>query len=144
MRARQTEQTEQRFRTIADFTYDWEYWINENNELIYNSPAAERITGYPQSAFLNNPSLLEEIIHPEDRLKMQEHFALERESQRSFSLDFRIHNATGEERWIGHACQPVETKDGQWIGRRISNRDITDRKLAEQALLRSERSNCHG
>jgi len=37
-------QSEQRFRTVADFTIDSEYWIGPDNNLIYQSPSIERIT----------------------------------------------------------------------------------------------------
>ena len=39
-------EAEFRYRTVADFTYDWEYWENQDGELVYNSPSCERITGY--------------------------------------------------------------------------------------------------
>ena len=43
-------------------------------------------------------------------------------------------------RWISHVCQPVYDKEGQPIGRRGSNRDITDRKRAEEELNASRMS----
>lgn len=39
-------ESELKFRTVADFTYDWEYWINEKDEIVYISPSCERVTGY--------------------------------------------------------------------------------------------------
>lgn len=39
-------QTEEKYRTVADFTYDWEYWINAEGSYNYVSPSCERITGY--------------------------------------------------------------------------------------------------
>jgi PAS domain S-box-containing protein len=49
-------------------------------------------------------------------------------------MDFRIINRSGEIRWISHYCQPVYSKDGVFIGRRGSNRDITERKETEETL----------
>ena len=40
---------------------------------------------------------------------------------------------------IEHFCQPVYGADGNYLGRRGSNRDITERKRADQALRESER-----
>ena len=38
--------SEQRFRAVADFCYDWEYWLAPDGRLLYVSPSCERITGY--------------------------------------------------------------------------------------------------
>ena len=37
---------------LADFTYDWEYWLNPEGKLVYISPSCERITGYHSDAFI--------------------------------------------------------------------------------------------
>ena len=45
---------ELRYRTVADFTYDWEYWISQNGTMLYVSPSCQRITGYRQVDFIEN------------------------------------------------------------------------------------------
>jgi signal transduction histidine kinase len=55
-------------------------------------------------------------------------------------MDFRIITRTGEERFISHYCQGVFGKDGEWLGRRASNRDISIRKHAEMELRRVNRA----
>jgi signal transduction histidine kinase len=45
---------------------------------------------------------------------------------------FRILTRDGEVRWLGHACQPVYNKAGEFLGRRASNRDITEQVQAEE------------
>ncbi len=45
-------ESEEKYRTIADFTYDWEYWISPDNKYIYISPSCERVTGYQQNEFM--------------------------------------------------------------------------------------------
>ena len=130
---------EERFRTVADFTYDWEYWLSTDGELIYNSPSCERITGRPALHFIHSPYLLVDIVHPEDRAAMEKHALDELQTDQVYALDFRILTPDGTERWIAHACQPVFNSDGNPWGRRVSNRDITERKHAEEALLHAER-----
>jgi signal transduction histidine kinase len=49
-------------------------------------------------------------------------------------LTFRVITRSGEERWLEHVCQPVYSSGGNYLGRRGSNRDITERKRAEEAL----------
>ena len=42
--------SEIRFRTMVDYTYDWEYWLGSQQEIIYMNPSCERITGYGGSS----------------------------------------------------------------------------------------------
>lgn len=133
------QEEKERFRTVADFTYDWEYWSGLDGALIYNSPSCERITGYSPQAFLEDPGLLTQIVVPEDREVFQNHQRNELQTEETYAIDFQVLTKTGEKRWIGHLCQQVHAKDGRVLGRRVSNRDITERKLVEHTLIRSER-----
>lgn len=123
--------SEERYRTVADFTHDWEYWTGESGRLLYISPSCERITGYSAQEFLENPDLVTRIIHPDDLAAVEQHDR-DRTDTATRSLDYRILHRNGEVRWIGHVCQPVYTQDGKPLGWRASNRDITHRKRAEE------------
>ena len=35
-------ESEERYRTVADFTYDWEYWVDAEGNFLYCSPSCER------------------------------------------------------------------------------------------------------
>jgi PAS domain S-box-containing protein len=124
--------SEEFFHMVADFTYDWEYWIAPDGRYVYVSPSCERITGYSRDEFTNTPGLLEQISHPDDRDRVVQHLDEELEQPEVGSIDFRIITRDGKERWIAHACQPVYSSDERWAGQRASNRDITDRKRAEE------------
>lgn len=127
-------ESEQRFRTVADFTYDWESWIAPDGTYIYVSPSCERITGYQAKDFIHDAKLLETIVHPDDRAFVVGHIADEMESKDALTIEFRIITHNGKERWIAHICQPVYDDDGRFIGRRASSRDITEKKRGETAL----------
>jgi len=130
-------ESEQRFRTVADLTYDWESWIAPGGTYIYVSPSCERITGYQAKEFIHDVKLLETIVHPDDRTLVSGHIADEMESKDALTIEFRILTRGGKERWIAHICQSVYDDDGRFIGRRASNRDITEKKLGETALRRA-------
>lgn len=126
-------ESEERFRTVADFTYDLEYWMDENQRLVYISPSCERLTGYDRNEFIRNPALFETIVHPDDRPLYDHHRVEEFNRLDADSLDFRIITADGRERWVSHTCQSVHDRDGKPRGRRISVRDISERvKSAEK------------
>jgi len=132
------KRTEEKFRMVADFTYDWEHWISPTKEFIYVSPSCERISGYTPDEFMANPDLLVSICHPDDRDTVAKHLFCDPLSRKVKHLDFRIITKNGEERWLAHICQPVFGSDGGFLGRRASSRDITDQKRMEHQLRKSE------
>lgn len=129
-------QREERFRVVADFAYDWEHWLSPDGRFIHVSPSVERLTGHKSEEFLADAGLFLRLVHPRDREVVLVH--LEALEAGPAELVFRIIRADGEERWIEHACQPVRDAAGGLLGRRGSNRDITERRQAEEALRESE------
>lgn len=128
--------SEERYRTVADFTYDWEFWIGNDRRFEYVSPSCERISGYSADEFLKDPILLEMIVYPDDRpvFVYEEEF----DTDKAFDYDFRITSKAGDVRWIHHTCRLVRGADGTRLGRRASNRDVTERRKVEEALRESE------
>lgn len=130
--------SEERYRLLADFTYDLETWRGPDGRYLYVSPSCERVTGYNHREFLADPWIVEKIVHPDDRERVARHFRHEFGQGGVRHIDFRIMTREGEERWISHYCQPVYGKDGAWLGRRCSNRDFSERKRVELALRESD------
>jgi PAS domain S-box-containing protein len=130
--------SEENLRTIADYTYDWEYWEGPEHELRYMSPSCERITGYSMAEFMKDQGLLYRIMHPDDQHLMEQH-RTDIEHQEGSNIDFRIVRKNGEIRWISHGCQPVYGKAGEYLGRRASNRDISERRHVEEMLQNNSR-----
>ncbi len=134
----QLKASEKRYRTVADFTYNWEYWVAPEWDILYMSPSCERITGYSTSEFIEKPSLLHEITHPEDRATFKQHLDDGHFQKEVCHLDLRIVRRDGEQRWISHSCQPVSDSEGNYLGRRCSNRDITYQKKIESDLIQHQ------
>ena len=138
MAEKELKASEERYRTVADFTYDWEYWTSPEGKMIYVSPSCERISGHSPDEFIKDPGLFYAIMHPDDRRKAM--LYMEKVSKRSgvSEIVFRIVRSDGEVRWVHHISQPVFTSDGKSLGRRASNRDITERQMMEDKILESE------
>jgi PAS domain S-box-containing protein len=136
----QVLQAELKYRTVADHTFDWEYWQNSDGSLQYVSPSCERICGYTAQDFMKNPSLLQDIIVIEDKKTWAEHRCDNQKEMKSGEIQFRIQRSDGEIRWIEHACQPVFDSHGNNKGVRASNRDVTKREFykSESRQLQSE------
>jgi PAS domain S-box-containing protein len=130
------QESELRYRTMADFTSDWEYWLLPDGTLRYVSPSCEQISGYTASEFYADPQLLTRIIHPDDALLWAEHTHHINANGISEPIDCRIRTKDGAHIWISHVCRPVLDAVGQALGLRGSNRDVTQRKKAEAELQR--------
>jgi PAS domain S-box-containing protein len=46
--------TEEKYRTVANFATNWEFWISPDDQMIYCSPSCERVTGYSATEFIDN------------------------------------------------------------------------------------------
>jgi PAS domain S-box-containing protein len=130
-------QSEERFRTVANYIYDWEYWIDPGKKLLYTTPSCERFTGYSPDDFYANSGLLQRIVHPDDRKKFLDHLASV-EQTAEVSIDIRIMNKDGRILWVNHICHAVFDESGKFVGRRISNTDISYQKLLESRLSECE------
>ena len=129
------QESERKFRTLADWTFDWELWLDPDGGIVYSSPSCQRITGYTPAEFSAEPDLLIRIIHPNDRSFYEEHHKLIHDETAGVErVEYRIIARDGGEHWVEHICRPVFGNGDRYLGRRISNRDITQRKQTEIEL----------
>ncbi|MFD2113729.1 EAL domain-containing protein [Thiorhodococcus fuscus] len=129
--------SEAKFHTMLDWSHDWEYWILPDGHFCYMTPSAERLTGYPVEAFEKDPGLLDAIIHPEDRAAWDRHIqqALATTADTQIcELEFRVQRKGGGYFWATHRCRPVRDAAGNDHGRRVTVRDISARKEAEEQI----------
>lgn len=50
--------SEEKFRIIANNTYNWEFWEAPDGHFIYHSPSCERVTGYSADELLNDSAII--------------------------------------------------------------------------------------
>ena len=128
------QESEAKYRLLAENAGDCIFWIDQEAQFQYVSPACERLSGYGCDEFLADPGLMYEIVHPDDRTLYRQHLSDGLGSADANDLEFRIVRKDGVLRWIAHHCQSIYGEDGEYLGRRGTSRDITERKLVEEQL----------
>ena len=127
--------SEELFRTMMNWTYDMEIWSDPQGSIIYLSPSCERITGWNTEDFMNDAELLVKIVHPDDQLAYKTHRDLMHDPATGMSqFEFRIIARDGSEHWIEHICRPLFGKNNDYLGRRVSSRDVSERKATEHLV----------
>ncbi|MGE4422801.1 MAG: EAL domain-containing protein [Pseudodesulfovibrio sp.] len=128
--------SEERYRMVADYNYDWESWIGPDGKLRYISPSCERISGYAPERFFDEPDMMQRIVYQEDLNRwiqfMQDDTVGDEES-----LDFRISDINARTKWLSLVRHSIFSDEGAPLGIRLSMRDITNRKLIESKLKHS-------
>jgi diguanylate cyclase (GGDEF)-like protein/PAS domain S-box-containing protein len=125
--------SEEKYRILADYSPNWEYWMAPDGSYLYVSPACLQESGYTPQDFFANAQLMDTIIHPDDLPAWRE-YGPAAASTVSEPLIFRIQAKDGGERWIEHVCNKVLDKSGHSLGQRGSHRNISKRHEAEQRL----------
>jgi PAS domain S-box-containing protein len=101
------------------------------------SDEIERISGYPAANFLaSSKRTILSVVHPDDRERVLAAVAASRDEGRPFAMEYRIVRADGEIRWVLDRGQLVEAGERLWLDGALF--DITERRAAEEALLRRE------
>ncbi len=127
-----------KYRIVADNTHSWEFWLAPDRQFIYCSPSCQRISGRSADEFMADPALLHGIVHPDDLELFLQHRAGPPAHDDNKTIEFRIIRPDGAIRWVHHNCRSVFDSQGTYLGIRGSNRDISKRKEAELAHLKSE------
>jgi PAS domain S-box-containing protein len=125
-------ESEERFRLVAN-TAPVMIWMAGTDRLCtyLNQPWLE-FTGRPLEAELGNGWV--EGVHNEDVKRCLETYTQAFDQRQAFSMEYRVRRNDGEYRWIFDIGVPRFSRDNSFAGYIGSCLDITDRKLAEEAL----------
>ena len=120
-----------KYQMIADFTMDWQLWLDPRASFVWISPSSNDLTGYTPDDFFKNPALFYELVYPEDEQKVR-HTIHDSISfmQIGQTIEFRILTKTKQLRWCEMNSKAVFDVRGRYLGLRCSIRDITRLKSA--------------
>ena len=130
--------TDQCFRAIADYTYDWEVWVGPPGRILWTNPAVQRVTGYSIKEIMAMPDYPVSLVYEQDRKRIEKAFRSALKGSTGNDVQFRITRKGGNVIWVEMSWQPIYDDAGGSLGHRESIRDITARREAEEALEKAK------
>ncbi|HEY4999862.1 MAG TPA: PAS domain S-box protein, partial [Usitatibacter sp.] len=126
-------ESEEKFRSIVETTAEWIWAVDATGTLTYSNPAVETILGYrPQELIGQNTS---ELLHPDSSGWFREHLPVCVAEKRGWKgVTLRWYHREGGARHLESDSVPVLDADGNVIGFRGSDRDVTERLHAEERI----------
>ncbi len=123
--------SEERFRAVATMNWVWE--TDADGHYSFSSQKVEDLLGYPAGRMIGRNHL--EFITP----SQQEQFLadLQRQLEAGASvieLEYQKTAQGGDCRYMQSSCIPLRDRDGRLLGLRGTDKDVTERRLAEETL----------
>ena len=100
--------------------------------LTFVNRAFERLTGYPEEDIRDQEFL--QYVHPDDRRALVEEWDRLAQGGSLRDQEYRVVNRGGHVRWCSSSWEPLRDEAGRQIGFLGTEFDITERKLAEEAM----------
>ncbi len=129
---RESRKREEIFQVVTENAADMIALVDVKGRRLYNSPAYKRILGY-SPAELGETSAFEQI-HADDRFRVLDAAREARESGVGKRLEYRIKHKDGSWRVLESVASTIRDSKGEVEKLVIVNRDITERKRAEEQL----------
>ncbi len=138
-RAEDLRVSEARFRELAENIQEV-FWITDpsKNQMIYVSPAYEKIWGRTCASLYTAPHTWLEAIHPEDRERIRL-ASQEKQTAGTYDEEYRIHRPDQEIRWIRDRAFPILDSAGEVYHLVGTAKDITVQKKFEEQLRQSQK-----
>jgi len=126
--------SEAKFHAIADFSYDVELWIGTEGRLIWINPRVFEMFGYTPEECLAMENFPAALVESEDvtRTIRQIRQALRGNAGQDF--EFRARRKDGTLLWGAADWRSIYGTAGEYLGIRISIRNVSKRREAEQRL----------
>jgi len=125
-------ESEERFRLIANLA-PVSIWITDvDKQCTYVNQSWLDLTGRPFDAALGEGWA--DTIHPDDVERSWSTYAQAFDRREPFRMEYRIRRHDGEYRWVSDTGVPRYNEDGSFAGYIGSAVDVTERKLADEAL----------
>jgi diguanylate cyclase (GGDEF)-like protein/PAS domain S-box-containing protein len=129
----QMAERDQIFQLVTENAADMIAVVDSDGRRLYNSPAYQKILGYSPEELRSTSSI--EQIHPDDRPQVLNAAEKARRSGQGERVEYRMRHKDGSWRTLESTACTVRNARGQTDKLVIVNRDITERKRAEELML---------
>ncbi len=126
--------SEKRFRQVAENAREWIWEVDAGGLYTYASPVVEKILGYRVEEILGKRHFYD-FLHPEDAERLRAE-AMSILSRKDVFTEFQTRNLDkdGKVVWLLRSGVPILDENGELLGYRGADVDITERKNADEAL----------
>jgi len=125
-------ESEKRFRVMANTTPSLIWMCDQEGKLIYLNERLLAFTGTDPKA--GHGELWSAYVHPDDLKTVSDGRSRALKSHESFADEYRLRRDDGVYRWIFDVASPRLNGDGSFAGFIGSGVDVTDQKMAREAL----------
>ena len=129
------ERSERRFRLLCDSAPVGIFETNAEGDCLYVNARWSQMTGLGLAEAAGKGWL--QTIHPDDRALVASEWSRAAAGSRELHLEYR-YLCKGVTRWIVGTAVAIRGQSGELLGYQGTSLDISERKLAEESLRRSE------
>ncbi len=126
--------SELRYRSLFDEVPVALYRTTPRGQFLEANPAMVRMTGCENREQLLSVNAFELYVNPEDRARWQ---ALMEENEVVADFEFQVRRRDGTAIWVRNSARAFKGEDGETVSFEGSLEDITQRKMAHDALERA-------
>jgi PAS domain S-box-containing protein/diguanylate cyclase (GGDEF)-like protein len=129
---RHLAERDQLFRLISENAADMIALIDREGRRLYNSPAYQKVLGYSAEELSSTSSM--DQVHPDDRERVIGAASKVNSTGQGQRIEYRMRHKDGSWRTLESTASPIRDANGKIDGTVIVNRDITERKRAQELL----------
>jgi PAS domain S-box-containing protein len=136
------QEREDLFWQMTETVENMFFWAvdSQRYDFLYISPGFEKMWGMPCEQVYASSQHYRDAIHPTDREHRDDVLVRARRGKRGAESTYRVRRPDGSIRWVIDFAYPVRDVAGRVFRIVGVTKDITDQRLAEQALRQSEGS----
>lgn len=130
--------SEQRFKSLVETSHDWIWELDKKANFTYISPRIEYILGYKPDELIGRSGY--DLMPPDEGEKISKNFDKFVEQEKPFTnlININIHKE-GRKVIMESSGWPFFNSEGELLGYRGADRDITERLESEEMINQSER-----
>ena len=112
-------------------------WVRTPDTMLYINPAYEQVWGRNTLSLYANPNSFIDTAHPDDRERIYQAMVDDGAGKQPFDEVYRIVRPNDEIRWVHARSYPICDEQGRVVRTAGTAVDITELKLIEEELARS-------